>query len=127
MGIEVLSPDVNESNYLFSVNHKGDIRFGLGAIKGFNRSAANAIVEERLANGPYKDIYDFFERSSPSVLTNKTCEALVLTGAFDSLGSFKREGYIADDANLPDNFLTRLLKITASAISRCCQLAKLTL
>ncbi|MDO5036005.1 MAG: DNA polymerase III subunit alpha [Porphyromonas sp.] len=111
MGISVLSPDVNESDFQFSVNKEGNIRFGLGAIKGFGRAAANSIVQERRANGPYKDVYDFFERVNDSTLSYKTCEALILSGAFDSFSDYKREDFlIKESPSSDDNFLSRLLK-----------------
>ena len=64
MNIPTLGPDVNESYVQFGVNKNGEIRFGLSAIKGMGAGAAAAIVREREANGPYKDIYDFAERVS---------------------------------------------------------------
>lgn len=111
MGIDVLSPDVNESDYFFSVNVAGNIRFGIGAIKGFSRAAANAIVEERQNGGAFSDIYNFFERVPSTYLTQKSCEALVLSGAFDSFRDFRREDYLSQDDNgNSDTFLTRLIK-----------------
>lgn len=71
MKIQVLGPDVNESQYKFSVNKKGNIRFGLGAIKGVGDSAVQAIVKEREANGPYKGIFDFVERVNLSACGKK--------------------------------------------------------
>jgi DNA polymerase-3 subunit alpha len=65
MGVDVLGPDVNESQYKFSVNEKGQIRFGLGAIKGIGEGPSEAITRER-QNGRFKNIYDFFERILPS-------------------------------------------------------------
>ena len=62
MGINTLRPDINESYLKFSVNHLGDIRFGLGAIKGVGEGAVADILRERKANGPFKSIYDFVER-----------------------------------------------------------------
>ena len=54
--------DINESRYKFSVSKDGSVRFGLAAVKGVGLNAVNAIVSEREASGPYKDIYDFVER-----------------------------------------------------------------
>ncbi len=109
-GIEVLCPDVNESDYIFTVNTNGNIRFGLGAIKGISRSAVNNIVEEREANGPYKDLYDFFERINPNQCTKKVIESLVLSGAFDSFGDFSREDYFSTDDHKDDTFIDKLLR-----------------
>ena len=111
MGIKVLCPDVNESECAFAANKNGDIRFGLGAIKGFSNAAAQDIVSERKANGPYTDIYDFFKRIPASVATKKTCESLVLSGAFDSFGTFTREDFLdPDDTPKKETFLDKLLR-----------------
>ncbi len=83
--ISVLSPDVNESDRHFSVNKKGDIRFGLGGIKGFGSNVTDAIIAERTNNGPFKDLFDFVERLA-SVLNRKSFECLVYSGALDSFG-----------------------------------------
>ena len=95
MGINVLSPDVNESLLKFSVNDQGDIRFGLGAIKSVGQGAVIDIIEERAKNGQYKDIFDFVERVNLSSVSRKTVEALALAGSFDSLPNIKREQFFA--------------------------------
>lgn len=110
MGIEVLCPDVNESDAIFTVNAKGDIRFGLSAIKGISRSAVQNIVQEREQNGQYKDVYDFFERVNPNQCTKKVVESLVLCGAFDSFGDFSREDFFATEEHRDETFLDKLLK-----------------
>ena len=97
MGIATLGPDVNESYEKFGVNQHGEIRFGLGAIKGMGDSAALAIIEEREKNGPYKDIYDFAQRVSFSSVNRKAYESLALSGGFDSFG-IRREDYFATNA-----------------------------
>ena len=94
MGIATLGPDVNESYEKFGVNHHGEIRFGLGAIKGMGDSAALAIIDEREKNGPFKDIYDFAQRVSFSSVNRKAFESLALSGGFDSFG-IRREDYFA--------------------------------
>ena len=94
MGIATLGPDVNESYEKFGVNHHGEIRFGLGAIKGMGDSAALSIIDEREKNGPYKDIYDFAQRVSFSAVNRKAFESLALSGGFDSFG-IRREDYFA--------------------------------
>jgi len=94
MGIATLGPDVNESYEKFGVNHHGEIRFGLGAIKGMGDSAALSIIEEREKNGPYKDIYDFAQRVNFSSVNRKAFESLALSGGFDSFG-IRREDYFA--------------------------------
>jgi DNA polymerase-3 subunit alpha len=96
MGVDVLGPDVNESQYKFSVNEKGQIRFGLGAIKGIGEGPSEAITRER-ENGRFKNIYDFFERIMPSQMNKRVAESLVLAGAFDELDSFHRGQYFDID------------------------------
>lgn len=90
MGLKVMGPDVNESVEKFGVSKDGVIRFGLGAIKGVGTNAVAAILTEREANGPYKDIYDFVERVNLSGCNRAAIESLALAGAFDSFG-IKRE------------------------------------
>ncbi|MBQ7343093.1 MAG: DNA polymerase III subunit alpha [Alistipes sp.] len=99
MGINVLNPDVNESMQRFSSNEKGDIRFGLAAIKGVGEAAALSIIEERSRNGRYKDIYDFVERVNYSVVNRKCMENIAYAGGFDSLCDFSRSKFFATDAS----------------------------
>ncbi len=94
MGIDVKCPDINESREKFGVNKEGVIRFGLGAVKGVGGNAVNAIISERDANGPFKDIYDFAERVNLSACNRSSIENLALAGAFDSLG-YRREIFVA--------------------------------
>ena len=86
MGIATLGPDVNESYIKFGVNKKGEIRFGLAAIKGMGDSVAHAIIDEREKNGPYKSIFDFAQRINFSCVNRKAFESLALSGGFDSFG-----------------------------------------
>ena len=81
MGMEVLGPDVNESLLQFTVNRNGNIRFGLGAIKGVGENAVLHLIEEREKNGPYKDIYDLAERVNLNTVNKKMLEAMVVSGA----------------------------------------------
>jgi DNA polymerase-3 subunit alpha len=85
-GIRVLNPDVNESEFGFTVNKNGEIRFGLGGIKGFGGNVVEAILKEREENGLFTDIYDFVERMSGSV-NRKSLESLLNAGALDSFGA----------------------------------------
>ena len=96
MKIDTLGPDVNESYKKFGVNHHGQIRFGLGAIKGMGDSAAKAIIEEREKNGPYQSIFDFAERVNMSNVNRKAFESLALSGGFDSFG-IRREDFFAEN------------------------------
>lgn len=89
--ILTLGPDVNESQMEFGVNKKGEIRFGLSAIKGMGTGAAMAIVNERDKNGPYKSIFDFAERIDLSNVNRKAFESLAYSGGFDSFGLQREE------------------------------------
>jgi DNA polymerase-3 subunit alpha len=109
MGTAVLGPDVNESNVKFTVNKKGDIRFGLGAIKGVGESAVTTIIEERKKNGLFKDMYDFIERMDLRVMTRKNLEGLAYTGAFDCFTDFNRAQYFHPVGN-ETSFFDALVK-----------------
>jgi len=98
MGIEVLGPDVNESEVKFTVNRDGNIRFGLGAIKGVGEGAVMQLIEEREKNGAYTDIYDMVSRVNLNALNKKNLEAMALAGAFDCFTGISREQYFATDA-----------------------------
>ena len=74
MGIQTLGPDVNESNLKFTVNHDGDIRFGLGAVKGVGEAAVQSIMEERRKNGPFLGIFDFVQRVNLNACNKKNME-----------------------------------------------------
>ena len=98
MGIKVLGPDVNESNLKFTVNPEGNIRFGLGAVKGVGEGAVHSIMEEREKNGPYTGIFDFVQRVNLNSCNKKNLECLALAGGFDSFPELKREQYFAVNA-----------------------------
>ena len=85
-GVRVLNPDVNESESGFTVNKNGEIRFGLGGIKGFGGNVVEAILKEREENGLFTDVYDFVERMAGSV-NRKSLESLLNAGALDSFGA----------------------------------------
>ena len=108
MGIATLGPDVNESFVNFGVNQKGEIRFGLAAIKGVGESAAQAIIDERTKNGPFKDFFDVFERISSNSLNRKSMENLIWAGAFDSF-NVPRELFFSPTAN-SEIFLDTLMR-----------------
>jgi DNA polymerase-3 subunit alpha len=108
MGIPTLGPDVNESRQKFSTNKKGEIRFGISAIKGVGGAAASAIISEREENGPYKDIFDFIQRINLSNVNKKCIESLVLSGAFDAFG-IAREDFFATNIK-GETFLDTLVK-----------------
>ena len=107
MGVQVLGPDVNESIMKFSVNRRGDIRFGLGAVKGVGENAVQAIIDERTKNGPFTSIFDFVQRVNLLACNRKNVENLALAGGFDSLPGVKREMFFA--ANAKGETFTELL------------------
>ncbi|RTL61021.1 MAG: DNA polymerase III subunit alpha [Sphingobacteriales bacterium] len=93
MGLKVLGPDINESLKGFAVNKKGEIRFGLGGLKGVGEAAIESIIEERLKKGPYTTIFDLIKRVSQRSVNKKTLESLVYAGAFDCFTQFHRAQY----------------------------------
>lgn len=100
MGIEVLPPDVNESQILFSVNKEKQIRFGLEAIKGVGRGPCEAIIAEREKDGPFEDIFDMMKRIPANSMNKKVLESLAFSGAFDSFGLKDRAQYfVSIDGN----------------------------
>ena len=94
LGIKVLGPHVNESGVYFAVNKDGEIRFGLGAIKGAGDAAVEAIIQERDARGPFEDLFQFAKRMNQRSVNKKTYECLALSGAFDSFGGIHRRQYV---------------------------------
>ncbi|HLT72239.1 MAG TPA: DNA polymerase III subunit alpha, partial [Cyclobacteriaceae bacterium] len=121
MGINVLGPHVNESGVYFEVNNNGEIRFGLGAIKGAGESAVEAIIQERDLHGPYADIFDFARRVNQRSVNKKTFECLALSGAFDCFKDIHRRQYIFSNNGEPSliekaiRFATKLQQEEQSA------------
>ncbi len=111
MKIKVKGPDVNESFSNFGVNKDGDIRYGLAAIKGIGENIVNAIIEERQANGPFENIYDFIERVPMSAgINRRTIENFALAGAFDCFSDdIKRWDFFQVNAR-DENFADQLVK-----------------
>jgi DNA polymerase-3 subunit alpha len=110
MGISVLGPDVNESNVRFTVNEKGNIRFGLGAIKGVGENAVRSIIEERIKVGPFRDIYDFVERNDLHQLNRKNFEGLAIAGALGCFEGISRSQYIDTLEDEDATFIEQLIK-----------------
>ncbi|HOO69838.1 MAG TPA: DNA polymerase III subunit alpha, partial [Bacteroidales bacterium] len=109
MDLKVLGPDVNESMHDFTVNKKGDIRFGMAGIKGVGYGAVENIIKAREQDGPFKDIYDFAERINLNTCNRKALESLVYAGAFDSLKEVKRHHYFLP-CNKDGIFLDSLIR-----------------
>ncbi len=97
MGLEVLGPDVNESFYKFTVNDRGAVRFGMGAIKGVGGNAVATIVEER-KEGKYKSVFDLAKRIDLRSANKKAFENLALAGGFDSFNTHRAQ-YLHDDGD----------------------------
>ncbi len=97
--INVLGPDVNESGVNFEVNKEGEIRFGLGAIKGSGEAAVERLIEERDAQGDYKNLFDFAERLSSKSVNKKTFESLAMAGGFDCFEEYNRRQYLHAENN----------------------------
>ena len=109
IGINTLGPDVNISRRKFSVDVDGNIRFGLGAVKGLGDSAVDAIVKEREAHGPYKNIFDFIQRVPSGAVKRNNLESLVLSGAFDCFDGITREQYFGVNAK-GESFIDQLAR-----------------
>ncbi len=117
-GIAVLGPDVNESTFNFVVNDRGEIRFGLGALKGVGEGAVENIVDEREKNGAYKDVFDFTKRVNLRNVNKRVFEALAKAGAFDGFPDSHRAQFFFSDDNGQTNFIDRLIRYTNMVIMR---------
>jgi len=110
MGLPVLGPDINDSEYRFSVNAAGEIRFGLGAIKGVGEKAVESIIEERNAAGNFDTIHDFMRRNNLRTVNKRTIETLVQSGAMDQFNGITRGQYFSSYAGELTNGIERLIK-----------------
>jgi len=99
MGIEVLGPDINESNIKFGVNKDGNIRFGLSALKGVGEGPVGELVREREENGDYEGFFDMMKRVNLRAVNKKCLESLVKGGAFDNVDTGDRSMYFAPSGN----------------------------
>ncbi len=106
LGVKVLGPHVNESGLNFEVNKEGEIRFGLGAIKGTGESAVQAIIAER-EHGHYNDIFDFARRVNLRAVNKRTFEAMAMAGAFDCFEQYHRRQFLFE----PENDVTLIEKV----------------
>ena len=123
--IEVLGPHVNESGVFFEVNNNGEIRFGLGAIKGAGEAAVESIIHERENKGHFKDIFDFAMRVNQRAVNKKTLECLALSGAFDCFTEFHRRQFVfAKDGDIT---LTEKLTRYATKMQQELQSAQVSL
>ena len=110
LSLSVLGPDVNESERFFGVNKKGEIRFGMGGIKGAGDAAVDAIIEERRAGGPFTDIFEFAIRVNLRTVNKKTFESLAYAGAFDSIDEYHRAQYFDQSDTDTSPFLDKIIR-----------------
>jgi DNA polymerase III subunit alpha len=108
MGLNVKGPDVNESIINFSVNKKGDIRYGMGAVKGVGEAAVEVLIEERQQNGAFRDIFDFMRRINLRTVNKRVMENLAYAGAFDSFGLARGAFFTPTDKY--ETFIENLLR-----------------
>ena len=109
MGLKVLGPDINESLKGFAVNKKGEIRFGLGGLKGVGEAAIESIIHER-KNGAYKDVFDFIKRVNQRTVNKKSIESLAYSGAFDCFKDIHRAQYFYVPAGDTANGIERIIR-----------------
>ena len=107
IGLKVLGPDVNESFYKFAVNKKGEIRFGLGAVKGVGEAAVHAIVKERKENGNYSSLEDFVSRVNLKSANKRTLESISLAGGFDSFDIFRSQLFYNENSS---SYLEKIMR-----------------
>ena len=107
--IQVLGPDVNESATEFTVNKAGNIRFGMGGIKGVGANVIDAVIAERGKNGPFTSVFDFLERMPQGVVNRKVMECLIYSGAFDSFKEISRPQYFFETGK-DETFVDALLR-----------------
>ncbi|HUH38198.1 MAG TPA: DNA polymerase III subunit alpha, partial [Spongiibacteraceae bacterium] len=86
MKLDLRLPDVNQGDYMFTVNAEGAIVYGLGAIKGLGEGPVESIIAARNSGGPFANLFDFCARTDPRKVNKRALEALIRAGAFDSLG-----------------------------------------
>lgn len=110
MGIKVLGPDINESKQGFAVNKKGEIRFGLGGLKGVGEAAIQSIIEEREQNGRYQNVFDFIKRINQRTVNKKSLESLIYSGAFDCFEDLHRAQYFFVPKGESMNGLERIIR-----------------
>jgi len=110
MGIKVLGPDINESLKGFAVNNKGEIRFGLGGLKGVGEAAVESIISERQKNGSFISLFDFIKRINQRTVNKKTLESLAYAGGFDCFTEHHRAQYFYTPEGETINGLERVIK-----------------
>ena len=117
-GIPVLGPDVNESDMKFVVNTKGEIRFGLGAIKGVGEAAVEALTSERKTHGPFKNIFELATRVNLRTCNKRCLEAMAMAGGFDSFKGSHRAQYLHKEDNEDTTFMDKVIRHANNITSR---------
>ncbi len=112
--IEVLGPSINESVMKFTVNPKGEILFGMGAIKGVGEAAVESIVLERNQNGPYKSIFDFILRVNLRNCNKRSLEAMAKGGVFDCFESTHRAQFFFSENNDEVTFIEKIIRYASN-------------
>ncbi len=110
MGLKVLGPDINESQKGFAVNPAGEIRFGLGGLKGVGEAAIESIMEERNKGSAFKTVFDLIKRINQRTVNKKTLESLVYAGAFDCFTANHRAQYFTAPPDETTTGLERIIK-----------------
>lgn len=110
MGIKVLGPDINESLKGFAVNVKGEIRFGLGGLKGVGEAAVESIIAERQKGGSFVSVFDFIKRINQRTVNKKTLESLAYAGGFDCFSEIQRAQYFHVPEGETQNGLERIIR-----------------
>lgn len=111
MKLNVLGPDINESFVKFTANKNGDLRFGMGAVKGVGKGAVQDIIKARENSGEFKTIYDVVENVNLQSVNKKNIEALAIAGAFDNLGGLNRSCFFSGlDENDNTTLVEKLIK-----------------
>ncbi|NIK72608.1 DNA polymerase-3 subunit alpha [Thermonema lapsum] len=111
MGLDVLGPDVNQSDVHFVAVNDKEIRFGLAAIKGVGEAAVRSIIEERNQNGAFSDIFDFVRRVNLSQVNKKIMEGLALAGAFDCFGLDRSQYFHEEEGQI---YIEKLLRYASA-------------
>ena len=118
--IQVLGPDINESATAFTVNKAGNIRFGMGGIKGVGANVIDAVIAERAKGGAFESVFDFLERMPQGVVNRKIMECLIYAGAFDGFREIARSQYFFEtgkDENYIDVLLRYAVKFQSDTMS----------
>ncbi len=110
MGLKVLGPDINESKKGFAVNMKGEIRVGLGGLKGVGEAAVEGAIGERHKNGPFTSVFDLIKRINQRMVNKKTLESLAYAGSFDCFTELHRAQYFYMPAGDTSTGLEKMIK-----------------